>query len=260
MDETNNKGKTAPRDVYQDIVPDWRKAELEELCRNLGITMNNYRLLDIALTHSSFAHERRHSHMTHNERLEFLGDSVLSVIVSTYIFEKYRNFNEGRLTKLRAQVVCEASLYQLAKKMNLGKYLRMGRGEEHLGGKRRPSILADAFEAVLGAYYLDQGFEAAQRYLLGLMEKEINDVCNGKLMLGDYKTMLQEFVQKTGEDTIEYELLGFEGPQHNRIFESGVSVDGRLLGKGTGHTKKESEQHAAREALEILRREKAQEN
>jgi len=233
-----------------------RRAELQELCSNLGITMCQYELLNLALTHTSFAHETLHyPHNEHNERLEFLGDSVLSLIVSTYMFEHYPHFDEGRMTKLRAQVVCEASLYQCAKRIGLGNYLRMGNGELSSGGNRRPSILADAFEAVLGAYYLDQGFAAAQQYLLGLLEEEINAVCSGQLVMGDYKSMLQERLQHKAQYEIAYEMLDFEGPEHNRIFTSGVFVNGVEYGRGRGRTKKESEQQAAREALERLKKE-----
>ena len=212
-----------------------RRAKLQELCSNLGITMQQYELLNLALTHTSFAHETHHyPHNEHNERLEFLGDSVLGLIVSTYMYEHFPHFDEGRMTKLRAQVVCEASLYQCAKRIGLGDYLRMGNGELSSGGNKRPSILADAFEAVLGAYYLDQGFAAAQQYLLGL---------------------LQERLQHKAQYEIVYEMLDFEGPEHNRIFTSGVFVNGVEYGSGKGRTKKESEQQAAREALERLRRE-----
>ena len=186
---------------------------------------------------------------------EFLGDSVLGLIVSTYMYEHFPHFDEGRMTKLRAQVVCETSLYQCAKRMGLGNYLRMGNGELSSGGNKRPSILADAFEAVLGAYYLDQGFAAAQQYLLGLLEEEINAVCNGQLVMGDYKSMLQERLQHKAQYDIAYEMLGFEGPEHNRIFTSGVFINGVEYGSGKGRTKKESEQQAAREALERLKKE-----
>jgi len=233
-----------------------RKERLQELCAGLGITMNQYELLNLALTHTSFAHETVHyPHNEHNERLEFLGDSVLGLIVSTYMFEHFPQFDEGKLTKLRAQVVCEASLYQCAKHIGLGAYLRMGNGELASGGNKRPSILADAFEAVLGAYYLDQGFAAAQKYLLGLLEEEINAVCNGLVMLGDYKSMLQERLQHNAIYEISYEMLDFEGPEHNRIFTSGVFVNGVEYGRGKGRTKKESEQQAAREALLKLKNE-----
>jgi ribonuclease-3 len=233
-----------------------RKEQLKELCAGLGITMHHYELLNLALTHTSFAHETLHyPHNEHNERLEFLGDSVLGLIVSTYMFEHFPHFDEGRMTKLRAQVVCEASLYQCAKRIGLGDYLRMGNGELSSGGNKRPSILADAFEAVLGAYYLDQGFAAAQQYLLGLLEEEINAVCNGQLVMGDYKSMLQERLQHEAQYEIVYEMLDFEGPEHNRIFTSGVFINGMEYGSGKGRTKKESEQQAAREALERLKRE-----
>ena len=233
-----------------------RRAQLKELCDSLGITMDHYELLNLALTHTSYAHEKAHyPHNEHNERLEFLGDSVLGLIVSTYIYCHFPHFDEGRMTKLRAQVVCEASLYQCAKRIGLGKYLRMGNGELANGGNKRPSILADAFEAVLGAYYLDQGFAAAQQYLLGLLEEEINAVCNGQLVMGDYKSMLQERLQHEAQYEIVYELLGFEGPEHNRIFTSGVFINGEEYGSGKGRTKKESEQQAAREAMERLKKE-----
>ena len=233
-----------------------RKQQLQELCDSLGIQMHQPELLNLALTHTSFAHETAHyPHNEHNERLEFLGDSVLGLIVSTYMFEHFPQFDEGKMTKLRAQVVCETSLYQCAKRMGLGNYLRMGNGELSSGGNKRPSILADAFEAVLGAYYLDQGFAAAEVYLLGLLEEEINAVCNGLVMMGDYKSMLQELLQHRNQFEIAYEMLDFEGPEHNRIFTSGVFINGEEYGTGKGRTKKESEQHAAREALERLRAE-----
>ncbi len=236
-----------------------RKARLKELCASLGIVMNQYELLNLALTHTSYAHETpRYPHNEHNERLEFLGDSVLSLIVSTYMYCHFPHFDEGKMTKTRAQVVCEASLYQCAKRMGLGDYLRMGNGEIASGGNQRPSILADAFEAVLGAYFLDQGYDAAERYLLGLMENEINAVCNGLVMMGDYKSMLQERLQHKWQYEIVYEMLGFEGPEHNRIFTSGVFVNGEVYGTGKGRTKKESEQQAAKEALERLQKENFQ--
>lgn len=235
-----------------------RRLQLQELCESLGIRIEHYELLNLALTHTSFAHETVHyPHNEHNERLEFLGDSVLSLIVSTYMYEHFPHFDEGRMTKLRAQVVCEASLYQCAKRIGLGNYLRMGHGEMASGGNKRPSILADAFEAVLGAYYLDQGFAAAEKYLLGLLEGEINAVCNGLVMMGDYKSMLQEHLQHRAQYEISYEVLGFEGPEHNRIFTSGVFINGEEYGSGSGRTKKESEQQAAKEALERLKKENA---
>ena len=235
-----------------------RRDKLEAFCQSLGIKMNDYHLLDLALTHTSFAHEtaicpRNH----HNERLEFLGDSVLSLVVSTYMYNNFGRYDEGKMTKLRAQVVCETSLYRLAVQMHIGDYLRLGHGEMTTGGRERPSILADAFEAVLGAYYLDQGYEAARKYVLGLMQQEIDAVCNGMVMLGDYKSMLQEYVQQDSPNAdITYEIIGFEGPEHNRTFKAAVNLDGRRMGEGTGRTKKEAEQQAAHEAMQRLKQNK----
>ena len=229
--------------------------KLQKLQDTIGYRFTDPKKLKQALSHSSFVNEHRRTDLKDNERLEFLGDSVLGLIVSTYMFEHFPHFDEGRMTKLRAQVVCEASLYQCAKRIGLGDYLRMGNGELSSGGNKRPSILADAFEAVLGAYYLDQGFAAAQQYLLGLLEEEINAVCNGQLVMGDYKSMLQERLQHEAQYEIVYEMLDFEGPEHNRIFTSGVFINGMEYGSGKGRTKKESEQQAAREALERLKKE-----
>lgn len=217
--------------------------------------MQDLGLLDLALTHTSYAHETNGvPHNNHNERLEFLGDSVLSLIVSTYMYKNFSKFDEGKLTKLRAQVVCETSLYQCAQRMQLGKYLRLGHGEVATGGRERPSILADAFEAVLGAYYLDQGYEAARSYLLRFMRQEIDAVCNGLVMMGDYKSMLQELVQQGVDPVpITYEIIDFEGPEHNRIFSAAVSLDGKQFGVGSGRTKKEAEQQAAHAALEKMK-------
>jgi ribonuclease-3 len=231
-----------------------RRAQLEKFCKRLGIHMDRLELLDRGLTHTSFAHETpKVPHNSHNERLEFLGDSVLSLVVSTYLFKKYRKFNEGRMTKLRAQLVCESSLYKCAVELGFGEMLNLGHGEECTGGRTRPSILADAFEAVLGAYYLDQGFEAAQEYLLRFMQQEIDSVCEGQFLWGDYKSRFQELVQgKTDPSNIRYETIGFKGPEHDRVFQAGVFLDDRQLGTGEGRTKKEAEQQAAKEAIASL--------
>ena len=213
-----------------------RRDQLEQFCQRLGIHMDHLELLDRGLTHTSFAHETpKVPHNSHNERLEFLGDSVLSLVVSTYLFEKYRKFDEGRMTKLRAQLVCESSLYKCAVELGFGEVLNLGHGEECTGGRERPSILADAFEAVLGAYYLDQGFEAAQSYLLRFMQQEIDSVCEGQFLWGDYET------------------IGYKGPEHDRVFKAGVFLDDQQLGTGEGRTKKEAEQQAAKEAIEFLK-------
>ena len=236
-------------------ITDERRQQLEKFCQILGIHMDHLELLDRALTHTSFAHEKfKIPSYCHNERLEFLGDSVLSLIVSTYIFGKYRRFNEGRMTKRRAQVVCESSLYNCASRLEFGTYLNLGRGEVCTGGRERPSILADAFEAVLGAYYLDQGYQAAKIYLLRIMQDEIDAVCEGRIVPEDYKSRFQELVQGGSvESLIRYETIGFHGPEHDRIFKAGVFLNDKELGVGEGRTKKEAEQQAARAAIVLLR-------
>ena len=228
---------------------DKRKQQLVGFCTTQNIQMHDLELLDMALTHTSYAHEAKQTPKPqHNERIEFLGDSVLSVIVSTYMFKNFPELAEGQLTKLRAHLVCEGSLYTFAKKIGLGELLLLGRGEELSGGRERPSILADAFESVLGAIYLDQGFAVAQRYLLTMMQPEIDYVCRNGIYT-DYKTRLQEFLQRDGDVEISYQLLGSTGPEHNKIFTSEVSFEGKVIGVGQGRTKKDSEQHAAQQAL-----------
>lgn len=231
---------------------DKRKQQLQGFCDSLGIHMHDLELLDMALTHTSYAHEAKQTPKPqHNERIEFLGDSVLSVIVSTYMYQNFPDLAEGQLTKLRAHLVCEASLFEYAKKINLGAYLRLGKGEELSGGRERPSILADAFESVLGAIYLDQGFEKVQSYLLAMMRQEIDYICRHGIY-NDYKTRLQEFLQRDGDVDISYQLMSSTGPEHNKVFTSEVMVQGRVIGEGKGRTKKDSEQHAAQQALAQL--------
>ncbi|MDO4920765.1 MAG: ribonuclease III [Phascolarctobacterium sp.] len=231
---------------------DKRKQQLQGFCDSLGIHMHDLELLDMALTHTSYAHEAKQTPKPqHNERIEFLGDSVLSVIVSTYMYQNFPDLAEGQLTKLRAHLVCETSLFEYAKKINLGAYLRLGKGEELSGGRERPSILADAFESVLGAIYLDLGFEKVQSYLLAMMRQEIDYICRHGIY-NDYKTRLQEFLQRDGDVDISYQLMSSTGPEHNKVFTSEVMVQGRVIGEGKGRTKKDSEQHAAQQALAQL--------
>ncbi len=220
----------------------------EELEKILGYSFKNKELLRQALSHSSYANERK-LHGGSNERLEFLGDSVLSIVVSDYL---YKNINvaEGELTKLRASLVCEKSLHIFAKEIDLGKYLLLGKGEENTGGRERPSILADAFEAVIAAIYLDGGMEAASRHILRFMP---NDICSTKKpVFSDFKTVLQEVVQKNPEEKVEYVLIGEEGPDHNKRFVVEVCLNSQVIGKGKGRSKKEAEQLAAKEALELM--------
>lgn len=231
---------------------DTRKEQLLEFCKSLGIKMHRLELLDTALTHTSYAHEaKKNPRPEHNERVEFLGDSVLSIIVSTYMYCNFPNLNEGELTKLRAHIVCEVSLAEYARKINLGKYLLLGKGEDLTGGRERASILADAFESVLGAYYIDQGMDAARVFLLGLMKTELNFICTHGIC-SDFKTRLQEVAQQKGDVDIVYELTGSKGPEHNKHFATIVSINGKQKGAGEGKTKKEAEQQAAKNALEKM--------
>nr|WP_207754889.1 ribonuclease III [Desulforadius tongensis] len=216
--------------------------------QRLGINWTDSGLFYQALTHSSCAHENRNMGLTHNQRLEFLGDAVLELVISDYLYRKFPHSTEGELTKLRAAVVCEPSLAKVARGLALGLCLRMGRGEERSGGRERPSILADAFEALLGAIYLDKGLEAARKVILQEMESIIEDVVAGRLEK-DYKTELQEMLQQYSADPVNYVILKEEGPDHDKTFTAGVVYRGKEVGRGTGHSKKEAEQRAAKEAL-----------
>jgi ribonuclease-3 len=205
-------------------------------------------LLLQALTHSSYIYENRQNGIENNQRLEFLGDAVLDLAVSDFLFRNYPDSDEGELTKLRAALVCEPSLARTAKSLRLGYCLRMGKGEERSGGRERPSILADAFEALLGAIYLDQGLAKASEMALIFLDPLIKDVLEGRLD-SDYKTELQEIVQQLGSEQIQYTILREEGPDHNKIFTAGVLYKGELAGTGSGRSKKEAEQQAAKSAL-----------
>lgn len=230
-----------------------RQKELEGLCRQLGMEMKDLYLLDMALTHTSYAYEsKKNPRPQHNQRLEFLGDSVLSLVVSTHIYKTCPQMDEGELSKLRAFLVCEETLAQLATENHLGDHLLLGKGEINLDGEENPSILADAFESVLGAYYLDQGFARVTGLLNRLLISRIPELTADGIDR-DYKTRLQEVVQKDGPAEILYDQVSAEGPSHNRTFVMRVLVNGNELGKGRGRTKKEAEQRAAREALKALR-------
>lgn len=202
-----------------------------------------------ALTHSSYSNENKDYEF--NERLEFLGDSVLSIIVSEYLFKEETSLPEGELTKLRANIVCEESLSDAAYEINLGEHMLLGKGEEATGGRERISILADAFEAVIAAIYLDGGLESARTFVLKYMENIILDSRKGKIFR-DYKTHLQEILQGKGENNIWYKLVDEKGPDHNKRFIMEVGTNETVLGTGEGKSKKEAEQLAARVALKEL--------
>lgn len=220
--------------------------KFEEL---INYRFNNRKLLIQALSHSSYANENKNPRGC-NERLEFLGDSVLSVVVSDYLYKNLNTVAEGDLTKLRASLVCEKSLHGFALQINLGDFILLGKGEENTGGRQRPSILADAFEAVIAAVYLDGGMEAARKHILRFIPKD--PVHGAKMAYGDFKTVLQEVVQKNPEEKVEYVLIGEEGPDHNKRFVVEVMLNSQVIGKGKGRSKKDAEQLAAKEALELM--------
>ncbi|MCQ4021632.1 ribonuclease III [Ruminococcus sp. zg-924] len=222
---------------------------MEQFCKTLGYDFKNIEYLKIALTHSSYANERK-GEVVCNERQEFLGDSVLSIIVSDYIFKHCPDLPEGELTKLRASLVCEKTLAVYARSINLGKYLLLSRGESKNGGRTRSSILADAFESVIAAIYLDGGIECARKFVLGFVVDDIKNHRNHNFI--DYKTKLQEIVQKNPEEKISYVLTGESGPDHDKHFTVEVHLNSNVVGKGGGRSKKEAEQQAAREALELM--------
>ena len=222
---------------------------MDEFENIIQYQFKNKQLLTEALSHSSYANEKKKTRNS-NERLEFLGDSVLSVIVSQYLFEHFSHLPEGELTKIRASLVCEKSLYNFAQRIRLGDFLLLGKGEEHTGGRERPSILADAFEAVIAAIYLDGGLEAARKHVLKFIPDDIDK--KSLTAFSDYKTILQEVIQKNPEEKVEYILADQTGPDHNKAFKVQVCLNSNVIGTGTGKSKKEAEQMAAKEALELM--------
>lgn len=216
-----------------------------ELKEKLNIDFINDELLQTAITHSSYANEKN---VDFNERLEFLGDAILELIISEYLFKNHKEESEGYLTKVRSLIVCENSLFEIATTWELGKYLYMSKGEELTGGRKRVSILADAVEAIIAAIYLDQGIEIVKEFVLRNFATIIDKAGKNQIIL-DYKTKLQEILQKKGDVDISYDLVSFDGPPHRREFFVQVSVNGDAKGKGSGFSKKEAEQMAAKEVL-----------
>lgn len=225
---------------------------MKPLEENLRYEFKNKKLLINALTHSSYANEARDG-VSSNERLEFLGDSVLSIVVSEYIYKEFNNLPEGELTKLRASLVCEKSLCQFSRELELGKYLRLGKGEDKGGGRERDSILADAFEAVLAAMYLDGGFNVAKNHVMRFIKNELKHTDDE--VFKDYKTALQEIIQKNPEESVTYILTKETGPDHDKVFEVEVRLNSNTIGKGMGKNKKQAEQSAAKEALRLMGKE-----
>lgn len=220
--------------------------EFQEL---IGYQFKDEALLRQALTHSSYANERHMKKLSHNERLEFLGDAVLELISSEYLFEIHPDWAEGKLTKLRASIVCEPTLAFCTKKIDLGKYLFLGKGEDMTGGRNRKSILSDAFEAVIGAIFLDGGFANAKEFV----HKYVMDDIENMQLFYDSKTILQEMVQASNYGELRYELVGEEGPDHDKRFVVEAVIGNQVISRGEGTTKKAAEQEAAYQAILKLR-------
>lgn len=215
----------------------------------IGYAFQDKNNLLLALTHSSYANENRHEGLRSNERLEFLGDAVLNISISETIYRRYPMLSEGEMTKARASIVCETTLVKSANNLEIGRFLLLGRGEELTGGRTRTSILSDAFEAVIGAIYIDGGMQPARQFILNQLEKLMEDTLKGLNTL-DYKTQLQEIVQGKNDGRIVYEIVDEKGPDHNKVFIARVRIGDHLAGTGEGRSKKEAEQNAARSALE----------
>jgi len=227
-----------------------KENQFQVLQQEMNITFTNEHLLKQAFTHSSYVNEHRRKLFEDNERLEFLGDAVLELTVSQFLFKKYPLMAEGELTKLRAAIVCEPSLVEFANELEFGRFILLGKGEELTGGRERPALLADVFEAFIGALYLDKGIDEVIRFLEKVVFPKINAGAFSHVM--DFKSQLQELVQRDGNGIIEYQVLQEKGPAHNREFISMVSLNGQELGTGAGRSKKEAEQHAAKKALDRL--------
>ena len=232
---------------------DPEEMEMTELENRLGYRFRDSALLVTALTHSSYANENKKDNAESNERLEFLGDSVLGMTVANYLYRTRADMPEGQMTRLRAELVCEQSLVRVAEKLELGRYIRLGRGEEQGGGRQRRSIIADAVEAVIAAVYLDGGYpeasELVHRFILDPMED------GEQIAAADNKTELQELVQRKSGRVLSYEMTGEYGPDHDKTFESAALLNGKVIGRGKGQTKKEAEQEAAGDALRKLKNE-----
>lgn len=228
------------------------KYTLEELEKRIGYTFRDKKLLRQALTHSSFANEQKINKLEDYERLEFLGDAVLELVSSDFLFHENPQMPEGKLTKLRSSMVCEPALAYCARDLELGQYMLLGKGEEATGGRGRDSITSDVMEAVIGAMYLDGGLKAAHDFIHRFVLSDLEN----KILFYDSKTVLQEMIQTMPEAVFEYVLTGEEGPDHDKEFLVDAVLDGKLIGKGKGRTKKAAEQQAAYEAILVLRKNK----
>ena len=223
--------------------------EIEKVEKEIGYTFKQKELLKKALTHTSYAYEKK---VESNEKLEFLGDSILEFISSKYLYQNYPNLKEGEMTKVRATVVCEKSLHKIAQKHNFSDFLYLGKSEQVTGGKNRPAILADSVEAIIAAMYLDGGLDKAEKFIIENLKDEI-EIATKHVGDKDYKTVLQEKLQEHGDVKIEYEITKEIGPDHNKSFEAQVSLNGKVLAKGKGKSKKEAHMQAAKKALENMK-------
>lgn len=223
---------------------------MQQLQEKLNYRFRDEELIQTALTHSSYANEH---HCTSNERLEFVGDSILGMVVAGHLYNRFPDMPEGKMTRLRAELVCEQSLWEVADKLGFGAYLRLGKGEEQSGGRERHSILADCVEAVIAALYMDGGFAVAKSFVDSQVLSKLSD--EGYRAVSDYKTALQELVQQKPGRTLSYVMVGESGPDHRKSFRFEVLLNGEVLGCGEGHTKKEAEQNAAKKALEVMKEE-----
>ena len=224
---------------------------IKDLEKAIGYRFQNITLLQNALSHSSFANERWHDSLMSNERLEFLGDSILGMVVAEFLFCNYPDRPEGELTRMRADMVCESSLAKIANQLGLGQHMLLGHGEEQGGGRERASILADAVESVIAACFLDGGMEAARRFIEQFV---LCNVPEQRMRNADYKTELQELVQQQKNQVLSYELTGQSGPDHDKRFQVQVLLNGNAIGFGEGTSKKRAEQDAARNALETIKK------
>ena len=228
---------------------DWNEESIRRLSEAIGYRFQDEALLQRALTHSSFVNEAKLQYNENNERLEFLGDAVLDAVISEYLYRKYPDAEEGTLTKQRAAMVCEQALHLCADQIGLGQYLILGKGEEHNGGRTRPSMNADAVEAIIGAVFLEAGWDKARDAALYILRDVIKEAEQGHLNQ-DFKSLVQEKIQARGESDIRYEVIREEGPDHNKTFTVEMVVGGNARGTGTGKSKKEAEQQAAKYVLE----------
>ncbi|GEN82057.1 ribonuclease 3 [Sporosarcina luteola] len=246
----NPKPKQKNKNVNMPLPAEVRR-KFEDLQKRLNIFFKDESFLYNAFTHSSYVNEHRRKNFSDNERLEFLGDAVLELGVSRFLYATEPNMSEGELTKLRAAIVCEPSLVKFSNELHFGDYILLGKGEEQTGGRMRPALLADVFEAYIGALFLDQGMEPVTGFLEKIVFPKIGDGAFSHVM--DYKSRLQEIIQQTNSGNLNYEIIEEKGPAHAKKFVTVVRLEDRELGMGIGRSKKEAEQEAARQAIQVLK-------